>query len=56
MAPELYDELYDEKVDIYAFGMSVRIGSSSSSSRSSSAVTPQLKSFSNSSSAVTLPL
>ncbi len=21
MAPELYDELYDEKVDIYAFGM-----------------------------------
>jgi hypothetical protein len=23
MAPELYDELYDEKVDIYAFGMSV---------------------------------
>ena len=23
MAPELYDELYDEKVDIYAFGMCV---------------------------------
>jgi len=21
MAPELYDEKYDEKVDIYAFGM-----------------------------------
>ncbi len=23
MAPELYDEKYDEKVDIYAFGMCV---------------------------------
>ena len=23
MAPELYDEQYDEKVDVYAFGMCV---------------------------------
>ena len=23
MAPELYDEKYDEKVDVYAFGMCV---------------------------------
>ena len=23
MAPELYDELYDQKVDVYAFGMCV---------------------------------
>ena len=25
MAPELYDEKYDEKVDIYAFGMVLMI-------------------------------